>query len=77
MAAEQEVAEARQLREEEDAEAVGAVEAMCALWKRLCSVRAAQGGVRLTDLGFMVATLPANDDTPLQAVRPCAFAAVP
>lgn len=66
--AERDVAEVRQLREEEEAHLLAAVEAMSQLWKQLCDVRSRQGGVRLTDLGFSVVQLPREDATPTQAV---------
>lgn len=69
--AEREVAEVRQLREEEETHLLGAVEAMSQLWKQLCEVRKQQGGMRLTDLGFSVVQLPRDDATPMQAVSVC------
>eukprot|EP00878_Enallax_costatus_P041446 GHUV01048227.1.p1 GENE.GHUV01048227.1~~GHUV01048227.1.p1 ORF type:complete len:323 (+),score=114.29 GHUV01048227.1:813-1781(+) len=66
--AEREVAEVRQLREEEEAHLLAAVDAMSHLWKQLCDVRDQQGGTRLTDLGFSVVQLPREDSTPTQAV---------
>lgn len=67
--AEREVAEVRQLREEEDALLLAAVHAMAGLWQRLQDVRQLQGG-RLTDVVFSVVQLPPGegDETPLQAV---------
>lgn len=67
--AEREVAEVRQLREEEDTLLLGAVQAMSGLWQQLQGVRRVQGGLRLTDVAFQVVQLPAEDDAaPLQAV---------
>jgi hypothetical protein len=67
-AAEREVAEVRQLREEEDAALLAALEAMAGLWQQLVDVREQQGGLRLTDVGFSILQLPQEDPTPLQAV---------
>jgi hypothetical protein len=67
-AAEREVAEVRQLREEEDAALLAALEAMAGLWQQLLDVRERQGGRQLTDVGFSILQLPQEDPTPLQAV---------
>lgn len=67
-AAEREVAEVRQLREEEDAALLAALEAMAGLWQQLVDVREQQGGLRLTHVGFSILQLPQEDPTPLQSV---------
>lgn len=68
--AEREVAEVRQLREEEDALLLAAVHAMAGLWQQLQEVRRLQGGRQLTDLAFSVVQLPPaqGDEAPLQVV---------
>ncbi|KAF6253870.1 hypothetical protein COO60DRAFT_1642856 [Scenedesmus sp. NREL 46B-D3] len=66
-AAERKVAEVRQLREEEDAALLAALEAMAGLWRQLGDVRERQRGLRLTDVGFSIVQLPHEDPTPLQA----------
>lgn len=68
--AEREVAEVRQLREEEDALLLAAVQAMAALWQQLLEVRRLQGGRHLTDLAFSVVQLPPaqGEEAPMQAV---------
>jgi hypothetical protein len=68
--AEREVAEVRQLREEEDALLLTAVQAMAALWLQLQEVRRLQGGRHLTDLAFSVVQLPPaqGEEAPMQAV---------
>jgi hypothetical protein len=68
--AEREVAEVRQLREEEDALLLAAVQAMAALWQQLQEVRRLQGGRHLTDLAFSVVQLPPaqGEEAPMQAV---------
>eukprot|EP00879_Flechtneria_rotunda_P028702 GHRR01030914.1.p1 GENE.GHRR01030914.1~~GHRR01030914.1.p1 ORF type:complete len:419 (+),score=150.84 GHRR01030914.1:137-1258(+) len=65
--AEQEVAEVRQLKEEEESILIGAIDAMAGLWRQLVAVRQRQGGLRLTDIEFNVVQLPLEDATPLQA----------
>lgn len=66
--AEREVAELRQLKEEEEARLLSAIESMAQLWKQLCAVRQQQSGMQLTDLGFTVVQLPPEDAVPMQAV---------
>jgi hypothetical protein len=68
--AEREVAEVRQLREEEDALLLAAVQAMAELWVQLQEVRRLQGGRHLTDVAFSVVQLPPSpgEEAPLQAV---------
>lgn len=68
-AAEREVAELRQLKEEEESALLSALEAMAGLWQQLVDVRSRQGGLRLTDVGFSIMQLPQEETTPLQAVR--------
>lgn len=69
--AEREVAELRQLREEEDVLLLSAVQAMGGLWQQLQDVRRLQGGRALTNVAFSVVQLPPahGDEAPLQAVR--------
>eukprot|EP00775_Hariotina_reticulata_P004277 gene4277-4531_t len=64
---ESEVAEVRQLKEEEEALLLGMTAAMAELWKQLVEVRERQGGLRLTDVGYSVVQLPQEDCIPLQA----------
>jgi hypothetical protein len=70
---ESEVAEVRQLKEEEQSLLLGMTAAMVELWKQLVEVRERQGGLRLTDVGFSVVQLPQEDCIPLQAVSGMAF----
>lgn len=60
----------RQLREEEDALLLAAVQAMAELWAQLQEVRRLQGGRHLTDVAFSVVQLPPSpgEEAPLQAV---------
>lgn len=60
----------RQLREEEDALLLAAVQAMAGLWQQLQEVRRLQGGRHLTDVAFSVVQLPPaqGEEAPLQAV---------
>lgn len=71
--AEREVAEVRQLRDEEDALLLASVHAMSGLWQQLQDVRRLQGGRQLTDVAFSVIQLPEDnpDETPLQPVSNC------
>lgn len=68
--AEREVAEVRQLLEEEDTLLLAAVQAMAALWQQLQEVRRLQGGRHLTDVAFSVLQLPLahGEEAPVQAV---------
>lgn len=60
----------RQLREEEDALLLAAVQGMAGLWQQLQEVRRLQGGRHLTDVAFSVVQLPPaqGEEAPLQAV---------
>lgn len=60
----------RQLREEEEALLLAAVQAMAELWAQLQEVRRVQCGRHLTDVAFSVVQLPPSpgEEAPLQAV---------
>jgi hypothetical protein len=74
-AAETEVAEVRQLRDEEDTLLLAAVQGMATLWQQLQEVRRLQGGRHLTGLAFSVVQLPPaqGEEAPLQAVSIITF----
>jgi hypothetical protein len=66
-ALEREVAEVRQLREEEDQLLLATLNAMGRVWAELLAARAASGRA-LTNIQFSVVQLPDQDDVPLQQV---------
>ena len=67
-ALEREVAEMRQLYEEEEQLLLLSIESMAKTWEELRRCREAQGGVCLTDLGFDVVQLQPFEDSLVQQV---------
>jgi hypothetical protein len=67
-ALEREVAEMRQLYEEEEQLLLMSIESMAKTWQELQGCREAQGGACLTDLAFNVVQLHPYEDTLVQQV---------